>query len=69
MRVSIVDGRMLVGVFLCIGRDQNLILGDCNEYIGSPNEREFLDFGVALIPDQHIQQHSRPIIDDDKSDR
>ena len=82
MRVSIVDGRVLVGVLLCTDRDQNLILGNCNEYIGSPNEQEeFRALGLALIPGQHIQsihidetssstvrQQSEPIIDDDKSD-
>ncbi|CAF5222513.1 unnamed protein product, partial [Rotaria magnacalcarata] len=40
MRVSIADGRVLVGVLLCTDRDQNLILGNCNEYIGSPSEQE-----------------------------
>lgn len=56
MRVSIVDGRVLVGVLLCTDRDQNLILGNCNEYIGSPSEQEeFRVLGLALIPGQHIQ--------------
>lgn len=82
MRVSIVDGRVLVGVLLCTDRDQNLILGNCNEYIGSPNEQEeFRVLGLALIPGQHIQsiyidenssssirQTNEQMIDDDKSD-
>lgn len=82
MRVSIVDGRVLVGVLLCTDRDQNLILGNCNEYIGSPNEQEeFRVLGLALIPGQHIQsiyidetstttirQENQQMIDDDKSD-
>jgi small nuclear ribonucleoprotein (snRNP)-like protein len=56
MRVSIIDGRVLVGVLLCTDRDQNLILGNCNEYIGSPSEQEeFRVLGLALIPGQHIQ--------------
>lgn len=56
MRVSIVDGRVLVGVLLCTDCDQNLILGNCNEYIGSPSEQEeFRVLGLALIPGQHIQ--------------
>ncbi|CAF3196758.1 unnamed protein product [Rotaria socialis] len=56
MRVSIVDGRVLVGVLLCTDRDQNLILGNCNEYIGSPSEQEeFRVLGLALIPGQHIK--------------
>jgi small nuclear ribonucleoprotein (snRNP)-like protein len=56
MRVSIIDGRVLVGVLLCTDRDRNLILGNCNEYIGSPSEQEeFRVLGLALIPGQHIQ--------------
>jgi len=81
MRVSIVDGRVLVGVLLCTDRDQNLILGNCNEYIGSPSEQEeFRVLGLALIPGQHIQsiyidessssviKPNDQILDDDKSD-
>ncbi|CAF4627123.1 unnamed protein product, partial [Rotaria magnacalcarata] len=50
------DGRVLVGVLLCTDRDQNLILGNCNEYIGSPSEQEeFRVLGLALIPGQHIK--------------
>jgi N-alpha-acetyltransferase 38, NatC auxiliary subunit len=56
MRVSITDGRVLVGVLLCTDRDQNLILGSCNEYIGSPSDKEeFRVLGLALVPGQHIQ--------------
>jgi small nuclear ribonucleoprotein (snRNP)-like protein len=56
MRVSIIDGRVLVGVLLCTDREQNLILGNCNEYIGSPSEQEeFRVLGLALVPGQHIQ--------------
>ncbi len=81
MRVSIVDGRVLVGVLLCTDRDQNLILGNCNEYIGSPSEQEeFRVLGLALIPGQHIKsiyidensssviKTNEQILDDDKSD-
>lgn len=56
MRVSITDGRVLVGVLLCTDRDQNLILGSCNEYIGTPSEQEeFRVLGLALVPGHHIQ--------------
>jgi small nuclear ribonucleoprotein (snRNP)-like protein len=81
MRVSIIDGRVLVGVLLCTDRDRNLILGNCNEYIGSPSEQEeFRVLGLALIPGQHIQsiyidesstsitKSNDQILDDDKSD-
>jgi len=81
LRISIVDGRVLVGMFLCTDRDQNIILGNCNEYIGSPSEQEeFRVLGLALIPGQHIQSiyidenstlipnSSASVLDDDKSD-
>jgi small nuclear ribonucleoprotein (snRNP)-like protein len=35
MRVKITDGRILIGLFLCTDRDQNIILGQCQEYINS----------------------------------
>ena len=55
MRVSIKDGRVLVGLLLCTDCDQNIILGSCNEYIGSPSEQEeFRVLGLALVPGQHI---------------
>lgn len=84
MRVSITDGRVLVGVLLCTDRDRNLILGNCNEYIGTPSEQEeFRVLGLALVPGQHIrsihidetpsdpskfQKTDEYLPDDDKSD-
>ena len=35
MRVKITDGRTLVGIFLCTDKDQNIILGSCQEFINS----------------------------------
>ena len=33
MRIEMVDGRTLVGVFLCTDRERNVILGSANEYV------------------------------------
>jgi small nuclear ribonucleoprotein (snRNP)-like protein len=33
MKIKITDGRILIGIFLCTDRDQNIILGQCQEYI------------------------------------
>ncbi|CAF1476689.1 unnamed protein product, partial [Didymodactylos carnosus] len=55
IRVAITDGRVLVGILLCTDRDQNIILGNCNEYIGCPCDEEFRVLGLALVPGQHIQ--------------
>ena len=35
-KVKISDGRTLVGSFLCTDKDQNVILGQCQEYV-KPN--------------------------------
>ena len=38
MRIKITDGRTLVGSFLCTDRDRNIILGSCQEFVGSAGE-------------------------------
>ena len=35
MRIKISDGRTLIGSFLCTDRDRNIILGSCQEFVGS----------------------------------
>lgn len=35
MRVKISDGRTLIGSFLCTDQDRNIILGSCQEFVGS----------------------------------
>ena len=35
MKVKITDGRTLIGIFLCTDKDQNIILGSCQEFINS----------------------------------
>lgn len=38
MKVKITDGRTLIGIFLCTDKDQNIILGSCQEYINTPGD-------------------------------
>ena len=33
MKVTVSDGRVLIGEFMCTDKDRNLILGNCDEYI------------------------------------
>ncbi len=33
MRVFLIDGRVIIGSFLCTDRDCNLVLGNCDEYL------------------------------------
>ena len=35
MRVSITDGRCIVGIFVCTDKDANVILSSCHEYSSS----------------------------------
>ena len=35
MKIKISDGRTLIGSFLCTDQDRNIILGSCQEFVGS----------------------------------
>ncbi|XP_038077553.1 N-alpha-acetyltransferase 38, NatC auxiliary subunit-like [Patiria miniata] len=57
LRVRMTDGRTLIGLFLCTDKDQNVILGSCEEYLtatdaGQKEEPRVL--GLAMVPGQHI---------------
>jgi len=58
MKLVISDGRILIGQFLCTDREQNVILGSCQEYIGNNDSGEIEDprlLGLAMVPGRHIQ--------------
>ena len=38
-RIKISDGRTLMGTFLCTDKDQNVILGQCQEYVKQDGEQ------------------------------
>ena len=57
LKVTISDGRILVGVFVCVDRDINLIIGNCNEYLSEEEMEQGVDarfLGLAMIPGKHI---------------
>ncbi|CAH3172839.1 unnamed protein product [Porites evermanni] len=55
MRIKISDGRTLIGSFLCTDRDRNIILGSCQEFVGSADEKEEPRIlGLAMVPGKHI---------------
>ncbi|XP_026806420.1 N-alpha-acetyltransferase 38, NatC auxiliary subunit [Rhopalosiphum maidis] len=56
MKVNLIDGRILVGTFVCTDKDAHIILSTCYEYF---NEKD-LDtgesrlLGLVMIPGRHI---------------
>jgi len=55
MRIKISDGRTLIGSFLCTDQDRNIILGSCQEFVGSTDEKEEPRIlGLAMVPGKHI---------------
>ena len=57
MKVSLTDGRTLVGQFLCTDNARNVILGSAQEYLAysdtscKENPRVL---GLAMVPGKHI---------------
>ncbi|XP_068699248.1 N-alpha-acetyltransferase 38, NatC auxiliary subunit-like isoform X1 [Montipora capricornis] len=55
MKIKISDGRTLIGSFLCTDQDRNIILGSCQEFVGSLEEKEEPRIlGLAMVPGKHI---------------
>lgn len=55
MKIKISDGRTLIGSFLCTDQDRNIILGSCQEFVGSSEEKEEPRIlGLAMVPGKHI---------------
>ncbi|KAI8592587.1 small nuclear ribonucleoprotein family member-like protein [Geranomyces variabilis] len=50
MRITISDGRVFVGYFMCIDRDRNTILAAADEF--KNDERRFV--GLIMIPGNHL---------------
>jgi len=56
-RIRIADGRTLIGTFLCTDKDQNIVLGQCQEYVksnGPESGEEARILGLAMVPGRHI---------------
>ncbi|OQR75502.1 LSM domain-containing protein 1-like [Tropilaelaps mercedesae] len=57
LKITMSDGRILVGVFLCVDRDCNVIVGNCSEYLNEADLELWADariLGLALVPGRHI---------------
>lgn len=58
MKVSLTDGRTLVGQFLCTDNARNVILGSAQEYLTfsetGVNENPRV-LGLAMVPGKHIK--------------
>ena len=62
LRITMSDGRVLIGIFLCTDRDANIILGSCSEYLPEeevsdelPSESEEPRMlGLVMVPGKHI---------------
>ncbi|ESN96169.1 hypothetical protein HELRODRAFT_68492, partial [Helobdella robusta] len=58
LKITMTDGRTLIGVFICTDKDCNVILGSCLEYLKPPDgceeEEEPRILGLAMIPGHHI---------------
>ncbi|VVC34379.1 LSM domain containing 1,LSM domain, eukaryotic/archaea-type,LSM domain [Cinara cedri] len=78
MKIHLLDGRVLVGTFVCTDKDAHIILSSCYEYF---NEKD-LDtgesrlLGLVMIPGRHIisihtdvQQTSEQSINTSNSDQ
>lgn len=58
MKITISDGRTLIGQFLCTDQQRNIILGSAQEYLhytGTKCEEEPRMLGLAMVPGRHIQ--------------
>ena len=55
LRVSVQDGRIIIGTFVCVDPDCNMILSQCNEY--TPDALEDSDvprrLQLAMIPGKY----------------
>ncbi|KAI8374281.1 uncharacterized protein BYT42DRAFT_615455 [Radiomyces spectabilis] len=49
-RIKITDGRVFIGVFVCIDKQKNVILAHTEEFRG--NEQRLV--GLVMIPGKHL---------------
>lgn len=54
-RIEMIDGRRLVGLFLCTDRDANIIIGMCSEYRRN-SENEARSLGLVIIKKTAIKK-------------
>ncbi|KRT81743.1 hypothetical protein AMK59_6164 [Oryctes borbonicus] len=63
LRITMTDGRVLIGMFFCTDRDANIILGACSEYLPEEVDAEGVVMkeveeprilGLVMVPGKHI---------------
>jgi len=62
LKVLLSDGRTIIGKFVCIDRERNLVLVDAIAYLpsdsqlldGSNPETDFRTLGVVMVPGKHL---------------
>ncbi|KAJ3181744.1 N-alpha-acetyltransferase 38, NatC auxiliary subunit [Geranomyces variabilis] len=64
MRITISDGRVFVGYFMCIDRGRNTILAAADEF--KNEERRFV--GLIMIPGNHLVKAEIEAVADGEED-
>jgi len=54
LTIKLTDERTLVGVFLCVDRDANIIIGSASEYSDEHLVGEARVLGLAMVPGRHV---------------
>jgi small nuclear ribonucleoprotein (snRNP)-like protein len=54
LTIKLTDDRTLVGVFLCVDRDANIIIGSASEYSDDQLNGEARVLGLAMVPGRHV---------------
>ncbi len=55
LRIKLTDGRTLIGTFLCVDRDANIIIGGATEYSNDQLQGEPRVLGLAMVPGRHAK--------------
>lgn len=54
LTIKLTDGRSLVGNFLCVDREANIIIGSATEYSNDNLSGEGRILGLAMVPGRHV---------------
>lgn len=54
LTIQLTDGRTLQGLFLCVDRDANIIIGSAAEYPSPELVGEPRILGLAMVPGRHV---------------
>jgi small nuclear ribonucleoprotein (snRNP)-like protein len=54
LTIQLTDGRTLQGLFVCVDRDANIIIGSAAEYSNPELLGEPRILGLAMVPGRHV---------------